>query len=103
MKNQNDLTVVIVTFQTPEKIILDCLRSINKDVKIIIVENSETFSHEEAVNSEFFNVKIICTGKNFLGKFHALLEKTQTSKKCERQKLYNCHIGNYTIFTWLWL
>ena len=35
MKNLNDLTVVIVTFQTPEKIILDCLRSINKDVKII--------------------------------------------------------------------
>ncbi len=64
MKNQNDLTVVIVTFQTPEKIILDCLRSINKDVKIIIVENSETFSHKEAVNSEFFNVKIVCTGKN---------------------------------------
>ncbi len=64
MKNQNDLTVVIVTFQTPEKIILDCLRSINKDVNIIIVENSETFSHEEAVNSEFFNVKIVCTGKN---------------------------------------
>ena len=43
MKNLNDLTVVIVTFQTPEKIILDCLRSINKDVKIIIVENSESF------------------------------------------------------------
>ena len=64
MKNLNDLTVVIVTFQTPEKIILDCLRSINKDVKIIIVENSETFSHEKAVNLEFFNVKILCTGKN---------------------------------------
>ena len=64
MKNLNDLTVVIVTFQTPEKIILDCLRSINKDVKIIIVENSEKFSHEKAVNLEFFNVKILCTGKN---------------------------------------
>ena len=64
MKNLNDLTVVIVTFQTPEKIILDCLRSINKDVKIIIVENSEAFSHEKAVNLEFFNVKILCTGKN---------------------------------------
>ncbi len=64
MKNLNDLTVVIVTFQTPKKIILDCLRSINKDVKIIIVENSETFSNEEAVKSEFLNVKIVCTGKN---------------------------------------
>ena len=33
MKNLNDLTVVIVTYQTPEKIILDCLRSINKNVR----------------------------------------------------------------------
>ena len=29
MNNLDDLTVVIVTFQTPEKIILDCLNSIN--------------------------------------------------------------------------
>ena len=64
MKNLHDLTVVIVTFQTPEKIILDCLRSINKEVKIIIVENSKNFIHEDIVSSEFSNVKIICTGEN---------------------------------------
>ena len=29
MKNLNDLTVVIVTYKTPEKIIFDCLESIN--------------------------------------------------------------------------
>ena len=43
MKNLDDLTVVIVTFQTPEKIILDCLNSINKSVNVIIVENSKIF------------------------------------------------------------
>ena len=64
MKNLYDLTVVIVTFQTPEKIILDCLRSINKEVKIIIVENSKNFLHEYIVSSEFSNVEIICTGEN---------------------------------------
>ena len=64
MKSINDLTVVIVTFQTPEEIILNCLRSINKDIKIIIVENSKSFLHQKLVNSEFSNVKIVCTGEN---------------------------------------
>ena len=64
MKNLDDLTVVIVTFQTPETIILNCLRSINKNVKIIIIENSDTFAHEKVVNSEFVNAKILCTGEN---------------------------------------
>ena len=41
MKN---LTVVIVTYKTPEKIILDCLKSINTKLKVLIVENSEKLS-----------------------------------------------------------
>ena len=64
MKNLDDLTIVILTFQTPDEIILNCLRSIDKNVKIIIVENSKTFLHEKIISSEFPNVKIICTGKN---------------------------------------
>ena len=64
MKNLNDLTIVIVTFQTPEKIILDCLKSINKNVKVIIVENSSLFLHEKKIKAEFSNVSIICTGEN---------------------------------------
>ena len=36
-----NLTVIIVTYKTPEKIILDCLRSINPKVKVLIIENSE--------------------------------------------------------------
>ena len=64
MKNLNDLTIIIVTFQTQEKVIMDCLRSIDKDVKVIIVENSENFLHEKMINSEFSNVEIFCTGEN---------------------------------------
>ena len=64
MKNLGDLTIVIVTFQTPEKIILDCLNSINKNVNVIIVENSKIFPHENLVKSKFSNVKIFCTGEN---------------------------------------
>ncbi len=64
MKNLDDLTVVIVTFQTPKEIILNCLRSIDKNVQIIIVENSKNFLLKKMIISEFSNVKIICTGEN---------------------------------------
>ena len=53
MKNLDDLTVVILTFQTPDEIILNCLRSIDKNVKIIIVENSKTFLQEKIITLEF--------------------------------------------------
>jgi N-acetylglucosaminyl-diphospho-decaprenol L-rhamnosyltransferase len=59
-----DLTTVIVTYKTPEKIILDCLKSINSEVKVLIVENSENFKHKDKVLSQFSNVEILCTGKN---------------------------------------
>ena len=61
MKN---LTVVIVTYKTPEKIIFDCLKSINSKVKVLIIENSEKFKHKNQVLSQFKNVEILCTGKN---------------------------------------
>ena len=36
MKNLNDLTVVVVTYLTKKDILLNCLKSIDKKVKIII-------------------------------------------------------------------
>ena len=59
-----NLTVVIVTFKTPEKIILDCLRSISPEVKVLIVENSENFNLKDKILSQFSNVELLCTGKN---------------------------------------
>ncbi len=64
MKNLNELTVIILTYNTSKKIILDCLNSINKEVNILIIENSKNFSHEKIINLEFPSVKIICTGEN---------------------------------------
>tara|TARA_A100001015_G_C14905185_1_gene678023 strand:- start:339 stop:1238 length:900 start_codon:yes stop_codon:yes gene_type:complete len=61
MKN---ITVVVLTFNTPEKIILDCLKSINKNYKVLIVENSDDFLHKNQVLSKFNNVEVLCTGKN---------------------------------------
>ena len=59
-----NITAVIVTYHTSEKIILDCLNSINKDIKVLIIENSNTFINKKQVLSKFKNVEIVCTGKN---------------------------------------
>ena len=60
MKN---VTVVIVTYHTPENIILDCLNSISKEIKVLIIENSEKFFMQEKILSKFKNVEIYCSGK----------------------------------------
>ena len=64
MNNLKNLTVIIVTYRTPKKIITNCIKSINKNVKIIIIENSKKFEHEEFLSKKFSNIKIICSGKN---------------------------------------
>ena len=64
MKNLNDITIVIVTYKTAEKIIFDCLKSINSQVKVIIVENSKHFALEEKIQSNFPNIKVSCSGEN---------------------------------------
>ena len=61
MKN---ITVIIVTFHTPENIILDCLNSIDKSVKVVIIENSNKFLYQDSIQSRFNNVQILCSGKN---------------------------------------
>lgn len=64
MNNLKNLTIVIVTYLTNKKTLLNCLNSIDKEVKIIIVENSKNFEHKQFILSKFKNVNIICTGKN---------------------------------------
>ena len=53
----NELTVVIVTFNSELKII-DCLKSIGNKAKIIVVENS----NNEAFKKNLENRKKIATG-----------------------------------------
>ena len=64
MENLNNLTVVIVTYLTQKKILLNCLNSISKEVKIKIIENSENFEFKKDILNKFSNVEIECTGKN---------------------------------------
>ena len=64
MKNLEELTVIILTHNTPEKVLFDCLKTIDKNVKILIVENSGIFPSKESVIKNFSHIKIICTGEN---------------------------------------
>ena len=40
MSNLENLTVIIVTYRTNHDILDDCINSIDKNVKILIVDNS---------------------------------------------------------------
>ena len=61
--SQKDLTVVIVTFKS-EKVIDDCINSIDKDLPIIVVENSNNQNFKRLLEEKFDNVKCILTNKN---------------------------------------
>ena len=64
MHINNEITVVIVTFQTNKKILIKCLNSIDKKIKVIIVENSKKFIEKKFFLKKFKNLRIICSGLN---------------------------------------
>ena len=65
MNYLSNLTVVIVTYKTDRKILQNCLNSIEKDIKIIIVENSNEIKDEDKdLLNQYKNLTINYTGKN---------------------------------------
>jgi len=80
MNKLNNLTVIIVTFLTSKKILLNCLKSIDKRVKVIIVENSSSFKDEKFFLKKFPNLKVFCSGLNlgYGGGNNFGLNKTKT-------------------------
>ena len=58
-----DITVVITTFRSNEKI-KNCLNSIDKQCKILLVENSANLKFKKNMEKEFSNVECIITGDN---------------------------------------
>ena len=58
-----DITVIITSFRSNEKII-NCLKSIDRQCQIILVENSNDIEIKEKIEKEFNNVKCILTGEN---------------------------------------
>jgi len=58
-----DITIVIACFRS-EKKIKDCLNSIHREVKIIVVENSNNTQFKTSIENEFNNIECILAGEN---------------------------------------
>ena len=58
-----NLSIVIVTLRS-EKVIDRCISSINKDLPIIVVENSDNLEFKNYLESTYKNVKCILSKKN---------------------------------------
>ena len=58
-----DITIVITSFKSREKI-RTCLNSIDKQCRILLIENSDDSSFKKNIENEFINVKCVLTGSN---------------------------------------
>ena len=58
-----ELSIVIVTFKSEEKI-FDCLDSIPSNIKVNIIENSNNSNFKREIENKYQNVKCFLTGSN---------------------------------------
>jgi len=59
----NKITIVINTFKSEDKI-NHCLDSINRDFKVILVENSKNINFKKEIEKKYLNVSCILAGEN---------------------------------------
>ncbi len=64
MDNIHNLTIVIVTYRTDEKILTDCLNSIDPQINILIVENSQNNKFKEKLENKYPNLSVVLSGRN---------------------------------------
>ena len=60
---KENLTIIIVTIKS-QNIIEDCLKSIDPDIKKIIVENSSDQEFTDSLKTKYKNIECYLTGKN---------------------------------------
>ena len=58
-----DLTIIITTYKS-EKKVEDCLNSIDHNIKVILVENSNNKNFKNYIENKFINIECILTNKN---------------------------------------
>ena len=61
--SRQNLSVVIVTLKS-ENVVHDCIKSINQDLPIIVVEQSNNNSFKEELESKYKNLKCILSKSN---------------------------------------
>ena len=59
----NDLSIVIVTYQSESKI-FDCLKSIPKNIPVFVIENSNNHEFKNKIQNNYKNASCILTGEN---------------------------------------
>ena len=61
--SRQNLTIVIVTLKS-EHIIDQCIQSIDSDISIIVIENSNNEEFKNNIEKKYKNVSCILTNKN---------------------------------------
>jgi N-acetylglucosaminyl-diphospho-decaprenol L-rhamnosyltransferase len=61
--SRQNLSIVIVTFKS-ETVIHECIKSIDKDIKIIVVENSNNYQFKNELERSYSNVSCVLSSKN---------------------------------------
>ena len=61
--SRQNLSIVIVTLKS-ENVINKCIESIDKEIPIIVIENSNNFKFKEYLEKTYNNVKCILSNKN---------------------------------------
>jgi len=77
--SRQNLSIVIVTFKS-ESVIHECIKSIDKDIKIIVIENSNNNQFKEELEVTYNNVSCVLSCDNLgMGKGNNLgIKKTET-------------------------
>ena len=61
--SRQNLTVIIVSFMS-ERVIHDCINSVPKDIKIIVVDNSNNKYFKDEIEKKYNNVRCILSENN---------------------------------------
>ena len=77
-----DLTIIITTFKSEDKI-ESCLNSIDPEIKVIIIENSNNKKFKSNVEKKYSNIECVLTGENLgYGKANNIGLKKSKTKYC---------------------
>ena len=64
--NLNHITFIIVSFKS-EKVIDDCLKSLPKNSKIIVIENSNNYNLKKSLELKYDNIEVLISENNGMG------------------------------------
>ena len=61
--SNKDITAVITSFKSETKI-LNCIKSLGKDIKIVVIENSNDEMLKEKLEKDYHNLKCVLSNEN---------------------------------------